>query len=553
MRGANDDSWPADVVLQEDVVTQAVEPLLRAGLRPLWIVLDGASWSVLQQLLPVLSDRLQANAAVPAYGAQPMPMLAMAPTVTEFARTSLLAGRRLRGTQRDEAQGLAQHSGLLRHGVRPRVFHRAAIKAAGDTMDDVKSAIGSRQSADALVVAVLNVVDEALSGSSQHAIQWNLRDLPALEGLLDAAAAAGRPVLLAADHGSVWAATTVGMAASPVSGPTAGTVGAGPNATVDVVRMRPDARLRAALEASGTTLAANAGGSRWRMVGDEIELAVADDRLFSGIKAGTHGGLSTQEAVAPLVLLTQDDPSRLPGWMPLSLVEPAEWSLLADSSASSQTEGVAEPEAEARLGNALPLGIFNGLAPETMPALPEVGAAIRALETRTDALTAAAAQLGSTTRRLQKSQKDLQDAIQPGTSGASIGQAVAALPQPTTAAVPDATAAAAAPVLPQLKPTTWGAALLENTRFAQRMSTRLQGSRDTRFLNALLYTLEQTGGRCSPEQIAAHLGATTMQVETFMSRAKQVFNEDGNPVLTFDVQERVVKVDRGLLGVQFGG
>jgi hypothetical protein len=228
--------------------------------------------------------------------------------------------------------------------------------------------------------------------------------------------------------------------------------------------------------------------------------------------------------------------------MPLSLVEPAEWSLLADASAAAQTEAAAEP------GHAPLLGIFHGLAPATAPTLPEVGPAIRPLETRTDAVTAAVSPSGSPPRRPQHGPKSPQDTLRPGTTVAPMAQVVAAPPQPTTSTVPDT-----APVLPQLKPTTWGATLLENTRFASRMATRLQGPRDARYLNALLYTLEQTNGRCSPEQIAAHLGATTMQVETFMSRAKQVFNEDGNPVLSFDPQERVVRLNRELLGVQFGG
>lgn len=475
-RLAPDDAMPLTTLRQEHVIEQVVAPLLRAQHTLLWIVMDGMSWSVAQDLLPDIVHTMDATCMIPAASGKQRPMLAMVPTITALARTTLLTGQRTWGDQNTEKKDLPANWQLQQaHPTPPQIFHRAAVGQAGSDLADVSSAVLSRTG---LVTVVVNAVDEALGGSAQHTAEWTLTTLPALKRLLELAKQAGRSVILAADHGSVWA-----------------TSADTDNATLAL----QDARLQEALDNNTRTTPSGLANptrvvrhSRYERTEDgTLTMAISDAHFFKNVgTAGTHGGLTLQEVVAPLLLIADADRVPASAWLPLDLTEPA-WMR------ASTKEPPAAPVA-------------------TRPAqevLPEPAAVPR------------------------KRRPTVTEAPAPQVS----------LPGIEPAAAPVVSMGVAVP-----DPTTWGAALLKSPTFTARMVGRINGQRDTRYLHALLAALEAGGHRCSLAQVAGPLGRDESSVRHFVSKAMQLFNVDGYSILTLELATGIVKVDSELLRSQFG-
>lgn len=285
------------VVPVEDALRGLVKPMA-ASAPVLLLVLDGMSAAVAAEVVESAVGlgwvESQRDSAV---GRDVL--LAGLPTVTEVSRTSLLTGRRARGGQREEKAGIAE---VL--GDSTAVFHLRDLQArAGrDLPDEVREAVadvGSRS----CVAAVLNAVDDSLSGGDPARTRWTVDAVRHLPELLERARAAGRVVVLTSDHGHV--------------------VDQGPDH--DVVFERSSA------------------GARWRSGGDEVlggevrlrgprvllgdgdvRAAVSETLRYKQRSEGYHGGAALAELAIPFVVLTRRG-ARVAGYKAVGSVAPAWW------------------------------------------------------------------------------------------------------------------------------------------------------------------------------------------------------------------------------------
>jgi hypothetical protein len=274
----------------EEVLARVVAPLA-AATRVLLVLLDGASWGVVRELVADLGGHGWREWR-PQAGDLP-PVLTAFPSVTEVCRASLLCGRLQRGSAPVEAAAFAQNPAL--RGTRagdspPLLFHRADVEGtlAGGLPSDLVRRIESER--QRVVGVVIHAVDDYLARDTQLHIAWKAESIRPLLALLDHAGRSRRAVVLASDHGHV---------------------------------LERGSRFRAA-----------EGGDRWRLPGGALEegevelrgprvlapqgeglvLAWSEKLRYGQKKCGYHGGVSLQEGIAPLVVLAPAGLS-LPGWV----------------------------------------------------------------------------------------------------------------------------------------------------------------------------------------------------------------------------------------------
>src|SRR6266511_3387102 len=291
----------ARLVPVEQVLATVVAPVAQAA-PVLMVVCDGMSLPVAHVLIRDLADEGWMPAMPVERDEWPVGV-AVLPTVTEASRTALLCGQRTVGGQQEERAGFASQPSLrmVSSPTRPPVlFHKAGLIAASGMAlpDEVRRLVAD---ADQRVVGVVvNAVDDHLARGQQLRVGWDLGSLRPLSWLLDAAAEAGRVIVLTADHGHV----------------------------LDAGRSRYQP-LR------------GDGGERWRTAppppGDsEVEIAgprvllgggrvilPADDRLRYGVpKHGYHGGATPEEVLVPVEVLARRLPDQ---WVHRPLAAPAWW------------------------------------------------------------------------------------------------------------------------------------------------------------------------------------------------------------------------------------
>jgi hypothetical protein len=278
---------PEGVVLVENVLDGVLVPLVNAGHRVLFIVLDGLSWPIAHELLAELrQERWEELTSWLVSGQPPPSLLATIPSVTELSRASLLGGRLARGDAAAEKQHFTEHALLAAACERrhpPVLFHKAQLTegARGNLSADVQQTVASDK--HRVVGVVVNAIDDELSGAEQVRHAWTLEAIRPLGALLRAARDAGRVVVLASDHGHVWhrqgsayhKAAEAGERWRPADGEP----------------VRPGE-----LVVEGTRV--RDGRDRPRVI------APWDEGLRYGTaKNGYHGGVTPQEMLAPLILL----------------------------------------------------------------------------------------------------------------------------------------------------------------------------------------------------------------------------------------------------------
>ena len=287
----------------EDVIGQVIAPLAET-VPVLVAVLDGMGWP---SFLDV--DRtLNRNGWVPLVDAErraAQPVIAVLPTVTEFSRTSLFSGELTDGDARTESRRFAAHRALLAASHKdhpPVIFHKKSFAADGgiDSLPrEARAAIGNPD--QRVVAVVINNIDERLKEVANPLSGWDLDALTPLGSLLEQARAAGRAVVLTADHGHV-------------------------------------------LERR-TTYQAGAGGERWRKPGDtspgDDEIEVSGPRVLGGEgtvvmpvveqirysnarRHGYHGGLTLPELAVPLAVYSAEI-GGIDGWEPTTFAPPSWW------------------------------------------------------------------------------------------------------------------------------------------------------------------------------------------------------------------------------------
>ncbi|MCC9307571.1 BREX-2 system phosphatase PglZ [Kitasatospora sp. RB6PN24] len=322
---------PAGCLVVENVLTEAVRPLLRNGSpAPLVLVVDGMSSAVAAQL----GEDFEREGWIetvprPTAGDAPARIAAvsMLPSVTEISRASLLTASAVKGGQSVEAAGFAAF--WARHRRSAVLFHKAAIGGADGRFlaEELSVALASEH----VVGVVLNTVDDALDkGQQGRRTAWTLDDITYLRELLAAASSYGRPVAVVADHGHVLERGEAPGAAG-AEGAESARWRTGTPAEGEVLLTGPRV-----FEGSGSVVAA------WR-----------EDIRHTARRAGYHGGAALAEVTVPLLLLVPSRDAVPANWvvLPRERAMPDWWS----SPRSEQVRLDAEP-----VGGPLPPTLETG-------------------------------------------------------------------------------------------------------------------------------------------------------------------------------------------------
>ena len=250
------------------------------------LVLDGMSWAVARALLqdPFFETW---SSWVPAKDGTHTPILAAVPSVTQLSRTSLLTGHVQQGGGLKEAKEFAtNHDFAGKAGA--KLFHIKDLDAAGTGAvgDEVARAIGNTKG-PRVVAVVINAIDDALSGSTQVPIDWNIGAITPLRSLLELAREHQHVVVLASDHGHIIDHRTERLKAPEAKS----------------ARHRPATKepLR-----PGELVVAGPGVLKY--MGQPQCVVLHDERArYTGRARGYHGGISLPEVVAPLMVLTPQE------------------------------------------------------------------------------------------------------------------------------------------------------------------------------------------------------------------------------------------------------
>ena len=206
---------------------------------------------------------------------------------------------------------------------------------------DVREAVGTR---DRRIVAVVyNAVDDHLSGSDQLHLRWSLDDLRLLKPLLYEAQAAGRALVITADHGHLIDERTTQRS---------GTDG-------DRWRAYTVAVEQDEIVLEGGRVRTPSGASK-------IVCAWSERLRYSSKKNGYHGGVSPQELIVPLSVFL---PPRLEieGWRPAPPIQPDWWE---DRATASRKPVLPVRPVEAKPKKPVPEGqaeLFHGVEPQAKP------------------------------------------------------------------------------------------------------------------------------------------------------------------------------------------
>lgn len=312
------------VVGAEQVLDRVVLPLLRADKSVLLVLLDGMSVPASND---IVSDLLQGKHGAWKIGypasEELTTAIAVYPTLTKYSRSSLLSGALGEGNQYTEKNAFTawfKGSGVAAGAIErleAKLFHKDELAAHLDS--SVRAAILDTHRTK-LVGAVLNTIDDALDKSQTLGRVWTVKDVEYLASLIDIASKVGRTVVLVSDHGHV-----VERHLSDISGVVPGESG--------VI----SARWREAVgepEVGEVEVA----GNRVLAPGGRAILAVDRDLRNTRKRAGYHGGLSLEEAVIPVTVLTQD--AELPGYdLSTSLFAPPWWDAQPSAAAHPATHG----------------------------------------------------------------------------------------------------------------------------------------------------------------------------------------------------------------------
>ncbi|QLE74407.1 BREX-2 system phosphatase PglZ [Streptomyces rectiverticillatus] len=302
---------PESMLTVETFLDRVVKPVVRgsAARRVLLLVLDGMSAAIASEL----GEELRASWAEfdPVNERDPMrrAMAAALPTVTAVSRTSLFAGKLMKGSQADEKRLFPAHK--FWGGAPAAVFHKDDLRGegAGDTFGPaLTEALADGRTH---VAVVLNAIDDRLAKEQKLGDgAWQADHIPGLLELLRVAAAQGMAVLLTSDHGHVVDRHGVRAKASSAT---------------------ESARYRATEGVAGPAGATEVALSGPRVVwpepgGSVVALWDADSR-YTARKAGYHGGASLAEFAIPVLAFLPFGATPPKGWRELGDQRPAWWRL----------------------------------------------------------------------------------------------------------------------------------------------------------------------------------------------------------------------------------
>ncbi|MFB7323822.1 BREX-2 system phosphatase PglZ [Streptomyces sp. NPDC056190] len=276
--------------------------------RLLILVVDGMTAAIAAELGQELRERFSEYDPLP--GAEGRPrrraVAAALPSVTAVSRTSLFAGRLLRGGQADEKRLFAQHP-FAGPGRTAAVFHKDDLRAERTGSPFSAPLEAALRDGRTHVAVVLNTIDDRLAKEQRlGATQWTVEEIGFLGELLDTAATEGMAVLLLSDHGHV-----VDRRDRRVSVPEA----------ADRYRPYDEGELdEREIRLRGPRVVAPEPGGAVTALWD------ADSR-YTTRKAGYHGGASLAEIAIPLQAYLPFGATPPEGWRELGDPAPQWWSL----------------------------------------------------------------------------------------------------------------------------------------------------------------------------------------------------------------------------------
>lgn len=336
----------------EQILGRIVAPI--AEKNPVLVILiDGMSVAVFRELM---DDVLGSDWALLAEEDRGLRCgLATVPSVTEVSRTSLMCGKLTLGASANEKVGFAEHPALVsasRITHPPILFHKASLQESEDASlaADIRKEIGS--SHRKVVGVVVNAVDDHLLKGDQIDTRWTRDEIKVLPSLLHEAKMSRRTVILLSDHGHVLDCNATGKKADGGE------------------RWRVDTN-----DAGEQEL--QVSGSRVVIPGvtESAEKSVSliapwSERLRYGIKKnGYHGGLTPQEMVVPIAVLSTSDlfPA---GWQEASVDLPLWWNEPPVVDAGIEREApVIKPQPKKT-----PETLFDFVEPETTAAAEDAEA-----------------------------------------------------------------------------------------------------------------------------------------------------------------------------------
>jgi hypothetical protein len=294
----------ASPVPVELVLDNVVAPLARA-VPVFMLVMDGLSRAVYQDLLQSMGDAGWQCWEPQKDDSESRRWAAFAalPSITEISRTSLFAGRVIAGDASTETREFSAHAALQqvsRSRKPPVLFHKGMLlgPSGRGLSDEVRTALLDGE--QRIVAAVVNVVDDLLFKGDQIHPRWDLDAAPVVKELLDAARVAGRAVVLTSDHGHLLDDDTA------FQGREAG----------DRWREDTSAAAEGEVRVEGRRVLAKGRSS--------LVVPWSERTRYSGKKNGYHGGVSPQEMVLPLAVLTWGE-NALEGFREVVNVYPSWW------------------------------------------------------------------------------------------------------------------------------------------------------------------------------------------------------------------------------------
>ncbi|MGW5480925.1 BREX-2 system phosphatase PglZ [Streptomyces sp. NPDC004008] len=326
---------PGSMLTVETFLEQVIKPVVRhgEGRRVLLLVLDGMSAAIAGELGEELRRTWAEFDPLSDGAPQRRAMAAALPTLTAVSRTSLFAGRLMKGTQADEKRLFPAHK--LWGGALAAVFHKDDLRAeqAGDTFGPALTEALSDGKTH--VAVVLNTIDDRLAKEQKLGDgAWHVDHVAGLRDLLRVAAAQGMAVVLTSDHGHVVDRHGVKVDAAEPPSARHRLPGSGPLAEQEITLSGP----RVVWPEPGATI---------------VALWDADSR-YTALKAGYHGGASLAEFTIPVLAFLPFGAKPPKDWRELGDQRPQWWSAGMRAEASAVARAVAPVVVPAKKSTAKP-------------------------------------------------------------------------------------------------------------------------------------------------------------------------------------------------------
>ncbi|MFD4443810.1 BREX-2 system phosphatase PglZ [Nocardia sp. NPDC058519] len=314
---------PGTMLTVESFLHRVVRPLASTH-RVLLIVVDGMSASIATELAGELRATFAEHDPLPDGDAHRRCMAAALPSLTAVSRTSLFAGKLMKGDQKTEQRLFPTHS--FWGSKRAAVFHKADLRSKpGERFGaDLDAALNDP---DCHVAVVLNTIDDRLAKEAKlDDSGWEAREIGDLRALASAATAQGMVVLITSDHGHV-----IDRHGETV-----------PAAGIESARHRLpanefDRRAENEILLHGPRVV-------WPESGTAIVALWDNDSRYTAQKAGYHGGAALAEITIPVLAFLPYGAERPTGWRELGDQRPTWW--------RDDTDTLSEPETPAAVKKA---------------------------------------------------------------------------------------------------------------------------------------------------------------------------------------------------------